>query len=180
MNRFYRSIVFYVLILLIIVGAVDWLTSGDHSKKPITYSEFVQDVKSGSISGQVVVTPEGLTATIDGTLKDNTNFETRALLDDNLYPLLTTNHVDFTVNPQPKASIWINFLESVVPFVFVFILMFFLFNQAQGGGSRVMNFGKSRARLYSEEKRRVTFRDVAGADEEKAELEEIVEFLKDL
>jgi cell division protease FtsH len=179
MNRFYRSIVFYVLILLIIVGAVDWLTSGDHTKQPIQYSQFVQNVKSGTISKSVVVTPEGLTATIDGTLTNGEKFETRGLLDDNLYPLLTANKIDFTVNPQPKASIWINFLESVVPFVFVFILMFFLFNQAQGGGSRVMNFGKSRARLYSEEKRRVTFKDVAGADEEKAELEEIVEFLKD-
>ncbi len=179
MNRFYRSIVFYVLILLIIVGAVDWLTSGDHTKQPIPYSQFVQDVKSGTISKSVVVTPEGLTATIDGTLTNGDKFETRGLLDDNLYPLLSANKIDFTVNPQPKASIWINFLESVVPFVFVFILMFFLFNQAQGGGSRVMNFGKSRARLYSEEKRRVTFKDVAGADEEKAELEEIVEFLKD-
>ncbi len=179
MNRFYRSIVFYVLILLIIVGAVDWLTSGDHTKQPIPYSQFVQDVKSGSISGAVVVTPEGLTATIDGTLKNGVKFTTRGLLDDNVYPLLSVNKVDFTISQQPKASIWINFLESVVPFVFVFILMFFLFNQAQGGGSRVMNFGKSRARLYSEEKRKVSFKDVAGADEEKAELEEIVEFLKD-
>jgi cell division protease FtsH len=179
MNRFYRSIVFYVLILLIIVGAVDWLTSGDHSKTPIQYSQFVQNVKSGTISKSVVVTPEGLTATIDGTLTNGDKFETRGLLDDNLYPLLTQNKIDYSVAAQPKASIWINFLESVVPFVFVFILMFFLFNQAQGGGSRVMNFGKSRARLYSEEKRKVSFKDVAGADEEKAELEEIVEFLKD-
>ena len=178
MNRFYRSIVLYLLILIVIVGVIDYLTGPNQTTQPISYTQFVTDVKAGQVK-DVIVTPEGLTATIDGTLTNGDKFTTRGLLDDNLQPLLTNNKVDAHINPQPKASIWIQFLESVVPFVFVFILMFFLFNQAQGGGSRVMNFGKSRARLYSEEKRRVTFRDVAGADEEKAELEEIVEFLKD-
>ena len=143
-------------------------------------SSFVQLVEQGDVKGDVVITPEGLTASVDGTLKDNSKFTTRGLLIDNsIQSLLDKYKVPYTVESQPKASIWIQFLESVVPFIFVFILMFFLFNQAQGGGSRVMNFGKSRARLYTEEKRRVTFKDVAGADEEKAELEEIVEFLKD-
>ncbi|MCL6548714.1 MAG: ATP-dependent zinc metalloprotease FtsH, partial [Alicyclobacillus sp.] len=179
MNRFYRSIVFYVLILLAIVGVVNYITGTDHSRELISYSEFVADVKAGKIDGPVVLTPEGLTATIDGTLTDHTKFTTRILLDDNVRNFLDANGVKFWTAPQPKASIWIQFLESIVPFLFVFIAMFFLFNQAQGGGSRVMNFGKSRARLYTEEKRKVTFKDVAGADEEKAELEEIVEFLKD-
>ena len=76
-------------------------------------------------------------------------------------------------------SIWLTFLTSIIPFVIIFILFFFLINQAQGGGGKVMNFGKSRARLYNEEKKRVTFEDVAGADEEKQELVEVVEFLKD-
>lgn len=179
MNRFYRSIVFYVLILLAIVGVVNYITGTDHSRQPITYTQFVQDIQQGKISGTVYVTPEGLTATIDGTLTDNTKFTTRILLDDHVRDFLDANHVPTVYYPQPRASIWIQFLESIVPFMFVFVAMFLLFNQAQGGGSRVMNFGKSRARLYSEEKRRVTFKDVAGADEEKAELEEIVEFLKD-
>lgn len=180
MNRFYRSILFYVLILLAIVGVVNYITSQDHSKTSISYTQFVQKVEAHDVQS-ATVTPEGLTATIDGTLNDanKTQFTTRVLLDHNVSDFLTSNKVDTVFNPQPKASIWIQFLESVIPFIFIFILMFFLFNQAQGGGSRVMNFGKSRARLYSEEKRKVTFRDVAGADEEKTELEEIVDFLKD-
>lgn len=179
MNRFYRSIVFYVLILLAIVGVVNYITGQDHTRSLIPYSQFVSDVQKGDISGPVVVTPEGLTATIDGTLSNGQKFSTRVLLDHDVTDYLIKNKLAVSFEPQPRASIWIQFLESVVPFIFLFILMFFLFNQAQGGGSRVMNFGKSRARLYSEEKRKVNFRDVAGADEEKAELEEIVEFLKD-
>ncbi|OFW81975.1 MAG: cell division protein FtsH [Alicyclobacillus sp. RIFOXYA1_FULL_53_8] len=179
MNRFYRSIVFYVLILLAIVGVVNYITGQDRTSTPIPYSQFVTKVDQGAVTGPVVVTPEGLTATIDGTFNDNQKFTTRVLLDHDVTDFLVNNKLNVTFEPQPRASIWIQFLESVVPFIFLFILMFFLFNQAQGGGNRVMNFGKSRARLYSEEKRKVTFRDVAGADEEKTELEEIVEFLKD-
>lgn len=181
MNRFYRSIVFYVLILLAIVGVVNYITGQDHSRKELTYSQFVTSVQHKDIKGPVTVTPEGLTATIDGTMSDGQKqkFTTRVLLDHDVSGFLSTNNVKMDIQPQPKASIWVQFLESVVPFIFIFILMFFLFNQAQGGGSRVMNFGKSRARLYSEEKRKVSFRDVAGADEEKTELEEIVDFLKD-
>ncbi|MCL6633495.1 MAG: ATP-dependent zinc metalloprotease FtsH, partial [Alicyclobacillus herbarius] len=181
MNRFYRNIVFYVLILLLVVAVVNYLTGQTHSPSDLSYSQFVTEVKQGDVKKDpgVLITPEGLTATIDGELTDGKKFSTRVLLNHDVTQFLEDNKVNVTVAPQPRGSIWVQFLESVLPFIFLFILMFFLFNQAQGGGSRVMNFGKSRARLYTEEKRKVTFRDVAGADEEKAELVEIVEFLRD-
>lgn len=181
MNRFYRSIIFYVIILLAIVGVVNYITGQDHTRQSITYSQFVSDVNQKQISGPVTITPQGLTVQIDGSLQGGKKFTTLAL-DDGSYNIqgwLTSHNVSVNVLPEPKTSVWVSFLESIIPFILLFVMMFFLFNQAQGGGSRVMNFGKSRAKLYSEEKRRVTFRDVAGADEEKTELEEIVDFLKD-
>lgn len=180
MSQFYRSVIFYILIILMFMALCSYWLKSSPAEKAIPYSTFVTEVKQGEVHKSTVeVTPEGLTATLEGTLDNGTRFTTRALLDDNLYPMLTSNNVNFDVKDQPKASFWLQLIQYAIPFVLLFILMFLLLNQAQGGGSRVMNFGKSRAKLYTEEKRRVTFRDVAGADEEKTELEEIVEFLKD-
>jgi cell division protease FtsH len=180
MSQFYRSVIFYILIILMFMALMSYWLKSSPTETPISYSTFVTDMKQGEMhKGKVEVTPEGLTATLDGTLDNGTRFTTRALLDDNLFPTLSNNNVNFDVLDQPKASFWLQLIQYAIPFVLLFILMFLLLNQAQGGGSRVMNFGKSKAKLYTEEKRRVTFRDVAGADEEKTELEEIVEFLKD-
>ena len=84
--------------------------------------------------------------------------------------------------PTPVASAWVSFFTGLLPFIIIFILFFFLLNQAQGGGGgggRVMNFGKSKAKLHTDDRKKVRFTDVAGADEEKAELVEVVDFLKD-
>lgn len=86
---------------------------------------------------------------------------------------------EFTTEKAEEPSAWARFFTTLIPFIILFILFFFLLGQMQGGGGRMMNFGKSKAKMYTEDKKKTKFPDVAGADEEKQELVEVVDFLKD-
>jgi len=185
MNRFFRNAGFYLLIFLITVGIVNFITGEKQEKSEINYNQFIQAVNEERVK-EVTVTSEGLTLKLTGRMTDDKGTEkefiSRALFSEEFSKQLNDQLLKadkIKINEPQKDSIWLTFLTSIVPFIVIFILFFFLMNQAQGGGSKVMNFGKSRAKLYNEEKKKVTFDDVAGADEEKNELVEVVEFLKD-
>lgn len=180
MRRFYQSAIFYVLILLVIIGVLQFIMSDSQPRTPLTWTQFHTAQADGNIKS-LQITVDGTTLQLDGSLANGTLFTSRALYSESIVDNLSTDKKisSVTVVAPAKESSWLNFLSTIVPFLLVFVIFFFLFNQGQGGGNRVMNFGKSRARLYTEDKKRATFEDVAGADEEKAELVEIVEFLKD-
>lgn len=183
MNRIIRNTGFYLLIFLVTVGIVHFISSQNDTKQTITYTKFREELKNNNIE-EVAVKFDGYTYLIRGKFKqssiDKLLFETHAPFDPRVVELLEQSNITKEVHEKMEGdNVWITFLTSIIPFVIIFILFFFLLNQAQGGGGKVMNFGKSRARLYNEEKKRVTFDDVAGADEEKQELVEVVEFLKD-
>lgn len=181
MNRFFRNTGFYLLIILVTVGIVNFITNQGTDTSKIPYNEFRQYLNQGKVA-ELQIRPDRGTYYIQGKLKDQTIFYTNGPLYDNeklLQQIEEANLAKEEYQEQKGDSVWLTFLTSIIPFVIIFILFFFLLNQAQGGGSRVMNFGKSKAKLYNDEKKKVTFNDVAGADEEKAELVEVVEFLKD-
>ncbi len=185
MNRLLRNTGFYLLILLLIVGVVSFFTKTTPQVEQISFTKFQEEFYAGKYS-DISARPDGLTYHIEGVYagdaQDKKHFTTNApfsegFLNQLIHPPVDVVNVNF-LTPK-KDSIWITLVTSIIPFILIFVLFFFLLNQAQGGGNKVMNFGKSRARLYNEEKKKVTFKDVAGADEEKEELEEVVEFLQD-
>ncbi|MFS0615516.1 ATP-dependent zinc metalloprotease FtsH [Lederbergia ruris] len=181
MNRVLRNVIFYGLIFLVLVGILSWFKNSNEVTKPITYNEFVAHLENGDIE-KYTMQPERGVYEIKGQLKgakEGDFFITYVMNSPAMLDRIDAASSDLEVKPAKETSVWVSFLTGIIPFIIIFILFFFLLNQAQGGGSRVMNFGKSKAKLYSEEKKKVRFRDVAGADEEKQELVEVVDFLKD-
>ncbi|MBY9082551.1 ATP-dependent zinc metalloprotease FtsH [Paenibacillus sp. HN-1] len=188
MNRFIRNSGFYLILFLVVVGIVQFVSNGNEAADFPRYDQLRQELKNNNVKN-LTVQFEGNAFLVTGAYKEkpdgakSDSFSTYIPPTDAAINELTdaseSNSIPFTQKKMEGDSIWLTFLSSIIPLVIMFILFFFLFNQAQGGGGKVMNFGKSKARLYNEEKKRVTFEDVAGADEEKQELVEVVEFLKD-
>lgn len=173
---------------LVVVGIVQFVSNSNEASDLPRYDQLRQEVKANNIS-KVTVQFDGYAYLVTGAYKKrsanakSTNFSVYVPPTDQALSELVnaseTNGFEYVQKKMEGESIWLTFLTSIIPLVIMFLLFFFLFNQAQGGGGKVMNFGKSKARLYNEEKKKVTFEDVAGADEEKQELVEVVEFLKD-
>jgi len=176
-SRGFRNIT--LLILLIIIMFLIFRNPFFLSPDTTEYSmdEFATAVENGRVSSSEPLTIMAEDGTIEGQLADGTYFEVAFLADYNITQYLLDNDIPFRVDNQ-KQSVWLQILISAIPFVIMFGLIFFMMNQLQGGGSRVMQFGKSKARLANRGKQRVTFKDVAGVDEAVEELREIEEFLE--
>lgn len=173
MNKFFRNVSFYLLIIIIAISIIDYYSSRTTNKQEISYTQFLQQVDSQKVERVTIVDNS-----IRGKLADGTEFNTITPNDPTLINTLRDKGVDIRAEQPPQPPWWTTIFSSILPMLLLIGVWFFIMQQTQGGGNRVMSFGKSRAKLHSEDKIKVTFIDVAGADEAKQELEEVVEFLK--
>ena len=170
-----RNFAFWIIILILLLALFSAFKgpSGGESNTEISYSEFLAGVDEGKVSAVTIQENN-----IAGQMTNGTSFQTYAPYDASLIDKLNEKGVDINAKPV-ESSAFGTFLLSWLPFIILIGIWIFFMRQMQGGGGKAMGFGKSKAKLLNEMSGRVTFDDVAGIEEAKEELEEIVEFLKD-
>jgi cell division protease FtsH len=178
MSRFFKNAAFPILIVVVLAFFAQRLISPGEEKPKPTYGDFLTQVENGQIKSVTVNTRDNTldVTKIDGKTKYETGYPNNT--EPSLVKDLRKNNVEEIKVKGKGGSSWLSILTYILPFLLFFAFWIFLMNQVQGGGSRVMSFGKSRAKRLSVDSPKVTFRDVAGVDEAVEELQEIKEFLE--
>jgi len=174
LNSLVKSVLLWLVAAILIIILWTFLQNSFVQEKTLTFSEFLDHVESGQVTEVSIAASE-----VRGKLVNNETFKTIAPPDyDGLVSVLRQHKVDFSAKP-PNQGQWLTFLVSYAPIFILIGFWIFFMRQMQTGGNKALSFGKSRAKLSSSAQKKVTFKDVAGVDEAKEELQEIIEFLKD-
>ncbi|MDO0962161.1 ATP-dependent zinc metalloprotease FtsH [Staphylococcus haemolyticus] len=186
MQKAFRNVLVIAIIGVIIFGVFSYINGNGNTPKQLSYSQFVEKLDKGDLK-TLEIQPEQNVYLVSGKTKNDEDYSSTILYNNEKDLQKITNEaksqkgLDFKVKEEEKQSVFVSMLTTLIPVLIIAFLFIFFLSQAQGGGGggRMMNFGKSKAKMYDNQKRRVRFSDVAGADEEKQELIEIVDFLKD-
>ena len=177
MNSTVKTIIFWVFVFacLVLLWQVFEKSTGGGKDQEIAFSQFLQDAQQGQISDVTILGSE-----VHGHFKsDKSQFHVTLPANyPHIYDVLADNKVSVTVKDQ-QGSAWLSILIQFSPVIIIGALWFFMLRQMQSGGNKALSFGKSRARLLSMQQKKITFKDVAGVDEAKEELKEIIEFLRE-
>ncbi len=174
MSPFYKNLALWLVISLMVILLFNMFNHPSQTKQETSYSEFIAAVSDGEVT-QVTIQGND----IYGKYKDGTAFRTFVPNDPDLIRVLRDKGVQITAKAAEESPWFMTILISWFPMLLLIAVWIFFMRQMQAGGGKAMSFGKSRARLVSDSARKVTFEDVAGIEEAKAELEEIIEFLRD-
>ncbi len=167
-----KVLFFWILVGFVLLSLARF-SSLEGKRKELIYSDFLHQIEKRNISGTLIIKEN----TIYGKLKDGTKFKTYKPEDPELFKTLKENNVSFKV--EPGSSFWSNLFISTLPVLLVFLLLWFMiYRQVSSEGNRVMSFARSKP-VIPDQKNRITFADVAGCQEAKEELQEIIEYLKD-
>ena len=174
-QQFYRNMALWVVILVMVLLLVTMLRQGQTAPPDIAYSEFHSKIELGEIES--VTIEEGQ---VTGRYTTGAEFQTYLpVVTEDLLTKLQANHVEIVARPKPEGGFWRQLLIMWFPLVLIIGIWILFIRQMQAGGGKAMSFGKSRARLLTENQHQSTFEDVAGIEESKAELEEIIAFLQE-
>jgi cell division protease FtsH len=174
-NSRVKNLLFWVFVCLFMILLFNLFTvPNQHPEDPVIFSEFMAHLERGDVE-KVIIKQNNISA----ILRDGNRIQTYAVEYPDLVKVLREKSVQIEAKPLDDGPWYITFLLSWGPFILFLGLWFFLMRQMQVGGNRALSFGKSRARMLTEDKKKITFADVAGVDEAKQEVVEIIEFLKD-
>jgi cell division protease FtsH len=172
-----KNLILWVVIAIVLMTVFNNFSTTTQKARSISYSDFISDVKSGNIKTVTITNGRD----IDGEMSSGEHFSTYSPGDDGLVSDLLNNNVEIMANPPEKPSLLMNILINWFPLFVLIGLWIFFMRQMQGGGAGrgAMSFGKSKARMLTEDQVKITFNDVAGVEEAKEEVSEMVDFLRD-